>query len=292
MYPLLQVHLERRDGLNNTRALRMLIDARKRARRAGRSVPLLGYPPDFPDQTSPPASGAAPSSAASPMLPARTPARELGPHDGVIISSTSESEDSDSSQDDLVEDVAEGLHRKEKEKIRTYMAGRAAAAAKKAKAAAQSAMARGKSTQAAATLMKGGKALKNALAKRLGKREEEDEEEGECEDARDRSESLCSMVEAELAAGAFDGLDPDGADCHGVQVGARVRRVRPSEGLRPEEGPASEEDLVRAAGAAGDTTGREEAVGCEGRCEGLGGRCEGLETQVSAELSAEELQVR
>ena len=34
-----EVYLERRNGLNNTKALRQLIDMRKRARRAGREAP-------------------------------------------------------------------------------------------------------------------------------------------------------------------------------------------------------------------------------------------------------------
>jgi len=186
------VHLERRDGLNNTKALRLLIDARKRARRGGRAVPLLGYPPD-PDDQPRQAANCAASSAACPTLPAATPARNLAPHEDGIFS-TSESGDSDSSQDDLVDDDgAEDPHRKEK--LAKYMAGRAAAAAKKAKAAAHSAMMRGKNT---------GKALKNALARRLGKGVDEGEDNGECEESWERVESLVS-IEDERGVGEFVG---------------------------------------------------------------------------------------
>jgi hypothetical protein len=91
------------------------------------------------------------------------------------------------------DDGAEDPHRKEK--LAKYMAGRAAAAAKKAKAAAHSAMMHGKNT---------GKALKNALARRLGKGVDEGEDNGECEESWERVESLVS-IEDERGVGEFVG---------------------------------------------------------------------------------------
>jgi hypothetical protein len=213
------VHLERRDRLNNTKALRLLIDARKRARRGGRSLPLLGYPPDLDDQPRQAANCAASSSAACPTLPAATPARNLAPHEDGIFS-TSESGDSDSSQDDLVDDDgAEDPHGKEK--LAKYMAGRAAAAAKKAKAAAHSAMTRGKNT---------GKALKNALARRLGKGVDEGEDNGECEESWERVESLVS-IEDERSVGEFVGeLMTAEIDLSGHHLAARDRSFWPGAG--------------------------------------------------------------
>jgi hypothetical protein len=214
------VHLERRDGLNNTKALRLLIDARKRARRGGRSVPLLGYPQDLEYQPRQAANCAASSSAACPTLPAITPARNLAPHEDGIFS-TSESGDSDSSQDDLVDDDgAEDPHGKEK--LAKYMAGRAAAAAKKAKAAAHSAMTCGKNT---------GKALKNALARRLGKGVDQGEDQGECEESWERVESLVSIVEDEKGVGEIVGeLVRAEIDFSGHHLAARDKSFWPGGG--------------------------------------------------------------
>jgi len=135
-----EVHLERRDGLNNTRALRVLMDTRKRARRAGQPVPLLGYPDDN-TLSNIIATGAQTGTTAVmlPRISTGAGARGGGGGGGGIISSTSESDDSDSSHDEHLDDDGGGGGGGG---LRSRMAGKAAAAAKKAKAAASSALSR------------------------------------------------------------------------------------------------------------------------------------------------------
>ena len=123
-------------------ALRQLIDMRKRARRAGQPVPLLGYPQDPPLLRAPDrASAETPVPAGLPASSAKTRVVESSS----IISSSSESGDSDSGQEDLGdEEAGAGGHAN----LRSRMAGRAAAAAKMATAAAASALTRGKGLRA------------------------------------------------------------------------------------------------------------------------------------------------
>jgi hypothetical protein len=186
------VHLERHNGVNNTRALRMLMDVRKRARRAGEPVPLLGYPSAVTSRLS---SSARASSGASQA-------------EDAIISSTSESDDSDTSVEDLDEDACHGRGHGN---LRSLVAETASEAASWACAAASNALTRSrksnaqtsaaKAKSAARGLLKRGQALKTALAKRVSTRRRAPRAEQElsldADDTRDRSESLASLVEVE-----------------------------------------------------------------------------------------------
>lgn len=115
----IEVYLERINGINNTRSLRVLMDTRKRARRAGQPVPPLGYPQGQINMKLPTAFSSTSSHHTHAALHTHTASAQRA--GGVISSSSSESEDSDSSQDDGVLEE-EGGHRN----LRSLMAGTAA----------------------------------------------------------------------------------------------------------------------------------------------------------------------
>ncbi len=189
------VHLERRDGVNNTRALRLLMDVRKRARRAGEPVPELGYPSAV---------------AARPSSSARASSR-LSQAEDAILSSTSESGDSDTSLEDLLDEDASQGQGGQHAKLRSLVAETASEAARRACAAASNALTRSRKTSAqtsaakaksaATVFFKRGQALKTALAKRVSTRRRATRAEQELimdgDETRDRSESLASLVEVE-----------------------------------------------------------------------------------------------